>query len=41
VKLAYFKILIAKDKGKIVPVLNQAPRREDVLREWRYSSAHS
>jgi hypothetical protein len=26
---------------KVVPVLNKAPRHEDVLREWRYSSAHS
>jgi hypothetical protein len=28
-------------KGKIVPVLNKAPRHEDVLGEWRYSSTHS
>jgi hypothetical protein len=30
-----------KGKGKVVPVLNEAPRHEDVLREWRYSSTHS
>jgi hypothetical protein len=30
-----------KGKGKVVPVLNQAPRHEDVLGEWRYSSTHS
>jgi len=28
-------------KGKVVPLLNQAPPREDVLGEWRYSSTHS
>jgi hypothetical protein len=28
-------------KGKIVPVLNQAPRHEGVLGEWRNSSTHS
>jgi hypothetical protein len=27
-------------KSKVVPVLNWAPRHEDVLREWRYSSTH-
>jgi hypothetical protein len=32
-----------KDKvnGKLVPVLNYAPRHEHVLRDWRYSSTHS
>jgi hypothetical protein len=30
-----------KGKGKAVPVLKLAPRHEDVLREWRYSSTHS
>jgi hypothetical protein len=30
-----------KGKGKAVPVLNYAPRHEDVLGEWRYSSMHS
>jgi len=30
-----------KAKGKIVPVLNQAPRHEGVFDEWRYSSTHS
>jgi hypothetical protein len=30
-----------KGKGKFVPVLNQAPRHEGVLGEWRYSSTHS
>jgi hypothetical protein len=27
--------------GKVVPVLNEAPRHEDILEEWRYSSTHS
>jgi hypothetical protein len=30
-----------KVKGKVVSVLNQAPRHEGVLGEWRYSSTHS
>jgi hypothetical protein len=30
-----------KGKGKVVPVLNWAPRHEGVLGEWRYSSTHS
>jgi hypothetical protein len=30
-----------EDKGKIVPVLNQAPRHEDVLGERAYSAMHS
>jgi hypothetical protein len=30
-----------KVNGKAVPVLNLAPRHEDVLGEWRYSSTHS
>jgi hypothetical protein len=29
-----------KGKGKVVPVLNEAPYREDILGEWRYSSTH-
>jgi hypothetical protein len=29
---------IKRVKGKVVPVLNEAPRHEDVLGEWRYSS---
>jgi hypothetical protein len=33
-------IIIIIIKGK-VPVLNEVPRREDVLGEWRYSSTHS
>jgi hypothetical protein len=28
-------------KGKVAPVLNYAPRNEDVLGEWKYSSMHS
>jgi hypothetical protein len=28
-------------KGKVVPVLNEAPRHEDVWGEWWYSSRHS
>jgi hypothetical protein len=32
---------IIKGKGKVVSVLNQVPRREDVLGEWRYNSTHS
>jgi hypothetical protein len=32
---------MVKVKGKVVPVLNEAPRHEDALREWRYSSTHS
>jgi len=30
-----------KRKGKVVPVLNYASGHEDVLGEWRYSSADS
>jgi hypothetical protein len=30
-----------KGKGKVVLVLNYAPRHEGVLGEWRYSSTHS
>jgi hypothetical protein len=33
--------LYKKVKSKVVPVLNIAPRHEDVLGEWRYSSIHS
>jgi hypothetical protein len=29
------------DKGKGIPGLKYAPRHEDVLAEWRYSSTHS
>jgi hypothetical protein len=32
---------LIKGKGKVVPVLNEAPRHEDVLGEWRYSSTYS
>jgi hypothetical protein len=32
---------VVKYKGKVVPVLKKAPRHEDVLEEWRYSSTHS
>jgi hypothetical protein len=28
-------------KGKVVPVLNKAPRHKNVSGEWRYSSTHS
>jgi hypothetical protein len=31
----------SKGKGKVVPVLNEAPRHEDLLGEWRYNSKHS
>jgi hypothetical protein len=34
-------LVYAKDKGKVVLVLNQAPSHEGVLGEWRYSSTHS
>jgi hypothetical protein len=34
-------LLRDKGKGKVVPVLNQAPRHEDVLREWRYRFTYS
>jgi len=27
--------------GKVVPVLNQAPRHEYIYGEWKYSSTHS
>jgi len=30
-----------KDKGKVFPVLNWAPRHEVVLGEWKYSSTNS
>jgi hypothetical protein len=30
-----------KGTGKVVPVLNYAPRHEGVLWEWRYGSTHS
>jgi hypothetical protein len=30
-----------KVKGKVVPVIKYAPRHEDVLGEWKYSSTHS
>jgi hypothetical protein len=33
--------MIKKSKGKVVPVLSQAPRHEDILEKWRYSSTHS
>jgi hypothetical protein len=28
-------------EGKVIPVLNYAPRHEDVLEEWMYSSTYS
>jgi hypothetical protein len=34
-------ILCDKGKGKVIPVLNWAPRHEGVLGKWRYSSTHS
>jgi hypothetical protein len=30
-----------KSKAKVVPVLNEASRYEDVLGQWRYGSTHS
>jgi hypothetical protein len=30
-----------KGKGKVVPVVNEAPRHEGVLGKRRYSSTHS
>jgi hypothetical protein len=30
-----------KDKGKVIPVPNLAPRHKGVLGEWMYSSTHS
>jgi hypothetical protein len=39
--LLQIKVTDSKGKGKVVPVLNSAPRHEDVLGEWRYSSTHS
>jgi hypothetical protein len=35
------RVFLCKGKGKVVPVLNQAPHNEDVLGEWRYGSTHS
>jgi hypothetical protein len=32
---------VKQSKGKVVPVLNWAPRREGVLEDFRYSSTHS
>jgi hypothetical protein len=34
-------IILGKGEGKFVPGLNEAPRHEDLLGEWRYSSTHS
>jgi hypothetical protein len=34
-------LFLATGNVKVVPVLNQTPRHEDVLREWRYSSTHA
>jgi hypothetical protein len=39
--LSSFVIFKRNGKGKVVPLLKQALRREDVLGEWRYSSTHS
>jgi len=36
-----FWLLNVKAKGKVAPMLNQAPRHKDILGEWRYSSTHS
>jgi hypothetical protein len=33
--------ITTKGKGRFVPVLNSAPRHENVLGEWRYSSTES
>jgi hypothetical protein len=41
IRLTYIRGCKVKDKGKVVPVHNKAPRQEDVLGEWRYSSTHS
>jgi hypothetical protein len=34
-------ITTSNNKGKALPVLNLAPRHEDLLEEWGYSSTHS
>jgi len=38
--ITWLKLKWTDSKGK-VPVLNQAPRHEGVLGEWRYASTHS
>jgi hypothetical protein len=41
-RLSYHALIyLSRCKGKVVPVLNYAPRHEDVLGEWRYNSTHS
>jgi hypothetical protein len=37
----YLHSVKGKGKCKVVPVLNYAPRREDVLGKWRYSYMNS
>jgi len=37
----YFWRIKVKVKGKVDPMLNQAPLHEDILGDWRYSSTHS
>jgi len=37
-KYAIWKVRV---KGKVVPVLNEAPRHEGVMGKWMYSSTHS
>jgi hypothetical protein len=37
----FYTYIKGKSTGKVVPALNLAPRHEDVLGEWRYSSTHS
>jgi hypothetical protein len=30
-----------KEKAEVFPLLNYAPRHDDLLGEWRYNSTHS
>jgi hypothetical protein len=39
--VAFVGDLLHEVKGKISPVLNKAPRHEDVFGEWRYISTYS
>jgi len=41
IKISHIWLEDLKGKGKVVPLLNRAPRHEDVLGEWRYSFRHS
>jgi hypothetical protein len=34
-------LVSGKGKDKVVPMLNQVPRHEEVLEEWRHSSTLS